>query len=156
MRQGMHRALASWLDALRKIGYFFLLVAGSAGLGFVIAWPLWSFATGAREIYTITVLAILAAGIVFLIVRAIIRGRARPRDPGAPRRNALTVSLTVLIVILACAGAYAAAVLCARRMWILAVPSVLVWVGLLTLLAFLRRLARRRKEPLDPAENRGE
>ena len=151
----MRRTLSSWIDALRKIGFFLLLVAGSAGLGLLIAWPLWLFATSSRRIYTIVVLSLIAAGILFLVVRRILRGRDRMRDPGQPRKNALTFLVTTLTVIVGIVGAYVAAVLFARRLWIFAFPTVLVWAGILWLLGFLRRLARARKEPALPAENRG-
>jgi hypothetical protein len=156
MRSGFQRTVSSWLDALGKAGFFVLLVAGSAGLGLLIAWPLWLFATSSRLTYTIVVLSLMAAGLVFLIVRGILRRRGRMHDPGQPRKNALTLLITTLIVVVGIIGGYAAAVLFARRLWIFAFPAVVVWGGLLWLLGFLRRLAGNRKEPSFPAENRSE
>jgi hypothetical protein len=156
MRNALQRTLSSWLDALRKAGFFVLLVAGSAGLGLLIAWPLWLFATSARGTYTIVVVSLMAAGVIFLIVRGILRRRGRMRDPGQPRRNALTLFLGILIGAVGIAGVYAAAVLFARRLWVFALPLVTVWACLLWVLSLLRRLSRARKEPAIPAENIGE
>jgi hypothetical protein len=156
MKIGLRRIFSSWLDVLRKVGVFVLLVAGSAGLGLLIAWPLWLFATSSRRIYSIVVLSLLFAGLVFLVVRGILRRRSRMRDPGQPRRNALTFLITTLIVAVAITGAYAAAVLFSRRLWVLAVLTLLAWGGLLWFFGFLRRCARARKAPALPAENRGE
>ena len=61
MRNGFQKSFAAGLEGLRKVGFLLGLVAGSAVLGFLIAWPLWLFATSARQVYTITVLALAGA-----------------------------------------------------------------------------------------------
>ncbi|HEY9595500.1 MAG TPA: hypothetical protein VHE79_13560, partial [Spirochaetia bacterium] len=68
----------------------------------------------------------------------------------------LTALLTALFVVVGCGGAYAAAVLFARGMWVFGAPLLVLWAGALWLFAFLRRLARRRKEGPVPADTRGE
>ena len=156
MKNGMQRTMGAWIEAARTAGFLLLLVAGSAGLGFLIAWPLWLFATAQSRAYTIVALAITDGGIVFLAARAVIRGRSAIRDPGKPRRTLLSVMLSLIIAIVACSGAYMGALLFARGLWIFGVPAVLLWIGLLWLLGRGRRAAKNRKERTVPAENRGE
>jgi CDP-diglyceride synthetase len=155
VRGGVQRTLESWLEAARKIGFPILLLAGSAALGFVIAWPLWFFATSQREAYTIFAFCCAGGAVTFLTVRGIIRRRDASRNPGAPRRTILSVLLTILLCITALAGGYLSAVLLYRGAWILALPAILVWCGLLWLLGLARRASKRRMERQKPAENNG-
>ena len=153
MRGALKRRLESWLEAFRKIGFFILLVAGSACFGFAIAWPLWLFATSQRQAYTIFAFCLAGGGLVALAVRRFIRLRTSARDPGKPRRTILSVLLTIVLTIVAVAGAYAAAVLIYRGLWILAAPALGVWAGLLWALAWARRASNRHNERHNPAEN---
>jgi small-conductance mechanosensitive channel len=156
VRGGLQKRLESWLEALRKVGFLILLLAGSAVFGFAIAWPLWLFATSQRQAYTIFAFCVAGGGLLALAVRRFIRHRASARDPGRPRRTVLSVILTILLTIVALAGGYVAAVLLYRGMWILAVPALAVWVVLLWALGFARRASKRHKEGLNPAENGSE
>ena len=153
MRSGVKQRLESWLEAVRKIGFFVVLVAGSAAFGFAIAWPLWLFATSQRQAYTIFAFCLAGGGLLALAVRRFIRLRKSARDPGKPRRTVLSVLLTILLTIVAVAGGYVAAVLLYRGLWILALPALAAWAGLLWGLAYARRASKRRKEPPNPAEN---
>ena len=154
MSSGLRRGVSAWIEAGRKIGFVILLVAGSAALGIVIAWPLWRFATGAREAYTITILVLAAGAVVYLVVRAAVRRRSAARDPGRPRGSAASALLTALIAIVAVAGLYLAAAFLARGLWILGAGAAVVWAVLLWLLGRARGAARRRKARPVPAENR--
>lgn len=153
MKGAVRRRLEGWLEALRKIGFFILLVAGSACFGFVVAWPLWLFATTQRQAYTIFAFSLAGGGILVLAVRRFIRVRRSPRDPGKPRRTVLSVLLTILLTIVAVAGGYIAAVLLYRGLWILAGPALAVWAGLLWALAWARRVSNTHKARQNPAEN---
>ena len=156
MRSGVRQKLENWLEAARKAGFLILLLAGSAALGLVIAWPLWLFATTQRQAYTIFALCLAGGGVLALAVRRVVRRREAPRDPGRPRRTVLTVLLTILLTIVALVGGYVAAVLLYRGLWILAIPALVIWAGLLWGLGFARRASKRRKERRDPAENGSE
>lgn len=156
MNNGLRRTVAAWVEAARKTGFLLLLVVGSAALGILIAWPLWLFATSARQAYTITVLALAGAGIVFLAVRAVQRSRKAVQDPGKPRRTFLSVLLTVLIVIVGFAGAYLAAALFVRGLWIIGAGVVVLWAGILWLMGRARGAAKTRKVRPVPAENGSE
>jgi hypothetical protein len=148
--------MARWLEAARTIGFFLLLVLGSAAFGLAIAWPLWLFATSERKLFSIVVLCLAAAGLITLVVRAIASRRRSRRDPGRPLRALLSVLFTVLIVVIAPAGAYLAAALLYRGMLVFAIPEVIVWAALLWLLGLLRGKTKGRKERAQPAENRSE
>jgi hypothetical protein len=150
----LRRRVSAWIEAGRKTGFVILLVAGSAALGILIALPLWLFATRAREAYTITILALAAGAVVYLVVRAIVRRRSAPRDPGRPRGSAASALLTTLIVIVAVAGLYLVAAVLARGMWILGALAAAAWAALLWLLGRARGAARNRKARPVPAENK--
>jgi drug/metabolite transporter (DMT)-like permease len=156
VKTGLRTALSAWIEAGRKIGFLLLLVAGSAGLGFLIAWPLWFFATTARSAYTIAVLAAGGAGIVLLAVRAALRRRKSVRDPGKPTHSVLSVLLAVMMGIVGFAGVYLAAALFIRRLWIIGAADIAVWVGLLWLMARARGAVMSRKVRPFPAENGSE
>ena len=145
--------LARWLEIGRKIGFLVALVAASAALGFAISWPLWLFATSAREAYTITVLALAGAGLVFLVVRAVLRSRRATRDPGKPRRTPLSVLLTFLMVIVGFSGAYLAAAFLARGLLAIGAADIVVWGVLLWALGRARSAAKNPKVRPLPAEN---
>jgi hypothetical protein len=153
VRGAVKRRLESWIEALRKIGFFILLVAGSACFGFAIAWPLWFFATSQRQAYTIFAFCLAGGGLLALAVRRFIRLRKSPRDPGKPRRTILSVLLTVLLTIVVVAGGYVAAVLFYRGLWILAAPELVIWAGVLWALTYARRASNRHNERHNPAEN---
>lgn len=78
------------------------------------------------------------------------------RDPGKPRRTVLSLLLTLVLVGVVLAGAYIAAVMLSRGLWILAIPACVLWGGLVWLVAFTRRRAKTHKERPVHAENKGE
>jgi heme/copper-type cytochrome/quinol oxidase subunit 2 len=148
------RWAAEWAARIRGAGFFILVLALCAGLGLLIALPLWLFATREPRIYTVLVLALLAAGLVFLVVRGI-RRRAGS-DEGRRRVPALARLFTVIITIVSIAGLYSLAALLAQGLWILSAVSVIVSGLLLWLLFTIRGALRKRQKPLsDPAENSG-
>jgi hypothetical protein len=156
VKSGLQKSIAAWIEGGRKIGFLLLLVAGSAILGFLIAWPLWLFATSARQAYTITVLALAGAGVVFLVVRAAQRRRRAVRDAGKPPRTFLSGLLTVLMVVVGIAGVYLAAALIVRGLWIIGAAVIAVWAGLLWLIGRARGATKVRKVRPVPAENGSE
>lgn len=83
MKRELGFVLRAWGEAARKIGFLALLVAGSAAAGLVIAWPLWYFATSARTAYTAFALILAACGIIFAIIRSILKGRNAPGTQAA-------------------------------------------------------------------------
>jgi hypothetical protein len=144
------------MEAGRKVGFFLLLVGGSAALGFIVAWPLWIFATSARQAYTITVLALGVVGIVLLVVRASQKRRQATRDAGNPRRSPLAVLLGVIAVVVGIVGAYSAAVLIVHKLWILAAVAIVLSSTILWMLSRARNALKARKVRSVHAENRRE
>ncbi len=153
MNRGLRKSIATWIEGARRVGFLLLLVAGSAALGFLIAWPLWLFATSARPAYTVTVLALAGAGIVLLIVRAARRRRQAVRDAGKPVHTFLSALLGFLTAVIGVAGAYLAAALMVHGLWIVAAIVVVLWAGFLWLLGRARGAAKSRKADPVPAEN---
>jgi small-conductance mechanosensitive channel len=125
------RILKGWAGLARRAVFFLFIVAGSAALASAISLPLWYAATRHSTIYSIAVIAILAAGGAFLVVRSAQRARRAPRDPSRPRRTVGSFLLAVLAVIVLAGGLYAALFLAFRGMWALAVPAIALWLALL-------------------------
>jgi len=142
MNEALRSLLGAWGRGARGIGFLVLLVAGSAAAGIAIAWPLWYFATSARGLYTACVLFLAAAGVVFLVIRAIVRAGTAPRDMPGSRRTPLAWLAAILQVIVFLGGLYFAAVLVSHGIWLFAIPLLLVWVALLVLLGLARRSAK--------------
>jgi hypothetical protein len=149
----VRKTIARWLEAGRKIGFLLVLVAGSAALGFLVSWPLWLFATSARQAYTFTVLGLACAGVIFLAVRSIRRSRRTTRDPGKPRRTFVSVLLTVLMVLVGFGGAYMAAAFLVRGLWVFGAVDIAAWGLLLWALGRARSGAKNPKVRPVPAEN---
>jgi hypothetical protein len=145
--------VSRWVEAGRGIGFFLLLLAGTGLLGFCISWPLWMFSTREPGAYTLTVLSLAGACIVFLIARAFLRKHRAVEDLSKPRVTLVTALLTLLMVLVGITGAFAAIALLARRMWIWGMLDILVWVGILWLLGRARGFAKTRKAVSIPAEN---
>lgn len=152
MSRALRSLLRRWAELAQKVGFFLLLVAGSAAVGVAIAWPLWYFATKARGAYTAFALILAAAGIVFLIVRAIFRARRAP-EPAGPRRSTLSALLAVLQALIFLCGLYLAAVLFFHGILIFAIPILLASLGALVLLGLARRSVMQR--PRGAARERG-
>jgi hypothetical protein len=130
------RILKGWLSLLRGAGSFLLLAAASAALAAVIALPLWSAATGAPRVYSLVVLAAVAAAVLTLAVRSALRARRLPRDPSRPRRSLGTVLVALLKVVLLACGLYGVLFLCFRGLWIPAAPAIVAWLLLAGWAAF--------------------
>jgi len=146
----------AWLGRGRRAGFLLLLLALCAALGLLIALPLWLFATGEPRLYTITSVAVLVGGLLFLAVRAIVRRRSAARDASRRGRSFAGALLSTLAAVVGVAGAYLAAALVVRRLWIIAAASIAV-AGLVVwgLVGIRGALRKARKAAQLPAENRG-
>jgi hypothetical protein len=156
MRARLGASLGPWAETARGMGFFIILVAGSAALGFAIALPLWLLATRARQLYTILFLAATVGGVAFLLVRSALRRRRRSLDAPGSRRSPLAALLSAILAILVICGLYALAALAWQGWWLPALAALPVWAFLLWLLGRARRAVKARMEPVTPAETRGE
>ena len=119
------------------------MVAAIAGLGIALALPLWYFSNNYRSAYSVFVLVLLAAMLIFLLIRRLIR---LSRLAGGLGRYAKTAVLPILVkiaIILATgAVAYGILLLVSRGrpvVSILAALAALVWLLFLGFLKYGRR-----------------
>jgi hypothetical protein len=134
------RAFQGYIGILKLGRLLTVLLFAAAVLGFIVAWPLWYFATTNSAAYSIFTLAVLGAGIVFAAARRIIGRRARSRLPSGAsgsRNPLLTVLLIVLWLVIFVAGIYAVLFLYFRGIFYLAFPAIPVLILLLGYIAFI-------------------
>ena len=70
-------------STIKKISIIFLVILLCALSSLLIVWPLWKFSTSAPKVYTITVLVISFALIIFFIIRRI----KNKKSTGVPKEN---------------------------------------------------------------------
>lgn len=58
-------------NSVKQIISIILITAICILFSFVLVWPLWKFATTFSHAYTITILAIIATGLLYLVIRKI-------------------------------------------------------------------------------------
>ncbi len=135
------RILRGYLGVLRGLGFFIALLAASAGIGLLVAWPLWKFATSSRTAYSWFALAAAAAVIVLLMVQSARRRRTVPAGPlSRRRRHPLVRALFGLVWTLALlAGFTVVLLLAARGLYLAAVPVLAALLLLAGYIAFGRR-----------------
>jgi len=131
VKHELRSLIRSWGELASKFGFFVLLVVGSATMGVVIAWPLWYFATSARAAYTVFALLLALAGVVFAIVRSVIKRRNATHEASGRRRPLLSSFLVILQVLILLSGLY-----------VFAIPLLVACFGLLVLLGLARRASK--------------
>ncbi len=100
---------------LRPLALAAALLGLIAALSLLVAFPLWYFSTRARQAFTIAVGGILAAGLVWLLVRAFRRAARRAGGTGELWRRRILPGLRTAALVLAGLGAaYGIALLIAR------------------------------------------
>jgi hypothetical protein len=142
----LSRILRAYARILRSLGLLLALLAASAGLGFMVAWPLWAFATTYSEAYSVFILLLLIVGAAALVARRVIRGKAA-RSPvaGENRRSPAATGLLILAwLVVMILGVYAAVVLFARGLYGYSIAVLLV---LILLLGFLASFIQGKKSP---------
>lgn len=109
------RLLFGLARAARGLGLALALMGAVALAALLIVYPLWYFSSRSGRGYTIFVLSVLAALIVFLIVRRLGRqSRSYGGFGELARRRILPALRTAGIVIAALAGVYGIVLLVAR------------------------------------------
>ncbi|MCQ2591823.1 MAG: hypothetical protein MJ188_03475 [Treponema sp.] len=69
----MKKEFSSFKKSLFSILKFILLIAVCISASIVLVWPLWKFSTSLPKVYTALVLSILAAALLFFLIRKIIK-----------------------------------------------------------------------------------
>ncbi len=74
-------------STIKKISIILLVILLCALSSLLIVWPLWKFSTSAPKMYTITVLAISFALIIFLIIRRIKNKKSTKENGKADKKD---------------------------------------------------------------------
>ena len=126
--------------SFRKLGAFIGLLGAIAAVSLIIAIPLWYFSDNFSRGYTIFVIALLAAALLYALISRFVRLR---REPEAIRlylkQKILPILKTAAIVVLTVAVIYASALLVSRGYTILAILAAGCWILLLGFLKYARR-----------------
>ena len=126
--------------SIRKIGGFLALVVLIAAIALIVAIPLWYFSSNFADGYTVFVIALLAAGILALMIGRFVR---LSREPGALRLyfngRILPILKTTAVVVASIAVIYGIAVLISREHLLPAVLAGAAWLLLLGFLKYGRR-----------------
>ena len=139
----IRRVFSGYAAILKPILFILALLAASAALSFAIAWPLWFAATRQRTAYSILTLAVLAAAVCILAIRARARKTAVNGSPAnARRRPAVFAVFAILWICILAAGLYFSVLLSVRGMAYFGVPLLVI---LFFLLGFSAWMALRKK-----------
>jgi hypothetical protein len=134
------RVLRGLGGSLRKIGAFVILVGLIAVISLVVAVPLWYFSSNFALGYSIFVIGLLAAGLLFTLVSRLVR---LGREPDALRkyvnRRILPILKTAAVILATVGAIYGIALLVSRGHTAVAIVTSVFWVLLLGLLKYARR-----------------
>jgi len=126
--------------SFRKVGAFFILLGGIAVVSAIVAIPLWYFSGNFAAGYSIFVVALLAAAVLYALISRTVR---LSRDPEALRlyfnRKILPILKTAAVVIASFAVLYAIALLISRGHTAAAIGTAVCWILLLGFLKYARR-----------------
>jgi hypothetical protein len=134
------RVLKGLGRSFQKIGAFVVLVGVIVIVSAIVAIPLWYFASNFAFGYTIFVIALLAAALLYATISRFIR---LSREPEALRlylnRKILPILKTVAVVVASVAVMYAIALLISRGRTVLSILMAVLWILLLGFLKYARR-----------------
>jgi hypothetical protein len=138
------RVLRGLGRSFRKIGSFLVLLGAITVVSGIVAIPLWYFSSNHAAGYTIFVVSLLAAALLYLLISRLVR---LGRDPAALRtyfiRKILPILKTVAVIIASGAVVYGMALLVSRGYIILAIITAIVWIVLLGFLKYARKGKKR-------------
>jgi hypothetical protein len=138
------RVLRGLGRSFRKIGSFLVLLGAITVVSGIVAIPLWYFSSNHAVGYTIFVVSLLAAALLYLLISRLVR---LGRDPAALRtyfiRKILPILKTVAVIIASGAVVYGMALLVSRGYIILAIITAIVWIVLLGFLKYARKGKKR-------------
>lgn len=142
VRHTLFQIAAGYSRSLRRVIVSMALIAGTVAMSAAVVFPLWYFSTHARRAYTIAVLALFGAAILFLLVR---RSRTfwelSANERSARVRRAIGKILSVLAYLV---GLYLILGLYAIGLYAAAVPLTVLYLLVLGYSLYVRRSRARR------------
>lgn len=142
LRRTLFQIGAGYSRSLRSAAISIALIAVTIAASAAVVFPLWYFSTHSRRAYTIAVLSVFAAGIVFLLVR---RSRAFWELPGKERTRRVRRFFAKLLSVLAyLVGLYIILGLYAVGLLVAAIPLTFVYLLILGYTLYARRSRARR------------
>jgi len=142
IRRTLVQIAAVYTRSLRRIAWSLLLLAGTLGVSAAIVFPLWYFSTHERRIFTIVVLCLFAAGILFLLFRRTRAFWELPPTERAARFRRLVLRLMSLVAYLVALyvilGLYVVGLLAA------AIPLTMIYLLVLGYSLYVRKSRTRR------------
>jgi ethanolamine transporter EutH len=134
------RVLKGLGRSFRKIGAFVLLLGVIAIVSVIVAIPLWYFSSNFAAGYTIFVIILLSAALLYALISRLVRLGS---VPGALRlylnRRILPILKTVAAVVASVAVIYAITLLVSRGYTVVSIATAVLWILLLGFLRYARR-----------------
>jgi len=134
------RVLRGLGRSFRKIGSFLVLLCAVSIVSGIVAIPLWYFSSNHAGGYTIFVVALLAAALLYVLITRLVR---LGREPGALRsyviRKFLPILKTAAVIIASAAVVYGIALLVSRGYTVPAILTAILWILLLGFLKYARQ-----------------
>jgi hypothetical protein len=134
------RVLRGLGRSFQKIGSFVVLLGVISIASVIIAVPLWYFSSSHAAGYTIFVIALLAAALLYVLISRLVR---LGRDPEALRlyfnRRILPILKTAAVILASVAVVYGIALLVSRGYTVLSIAAAVLWILLLGFIKYARR-----------------
>jgi len=141
-KEAAKRIALGYFGALRSFGWLLALLGGTLLASAIFVFPLWYVSTHHREAYTTGVLAVCAAGVLFLIVRKV---RTLLLRPAKQRKAAIRRFFVRTIVVIAYfISFYIVLGFYLVGFYIAAVPLSLIYIIVLGHTLYVRRARQTR------------
>lgn len=133
-------ALRGFRDSLKRAGFFIILLAGIGLLGAVLAIPFWYFSSRYKKGYTVFVLVLVGAVLLFLLIRRVVHmstaaGGFRPYV----RNTILPILKKTALLLCSLAALYGVALLFSQGRYIISILAAAGWLLLLGFMKYGRR-----------------
>lgn len=134
------RVLRGLGRSARKIGSFLVLLGVISIVSAIVAIPLWYFSSNHAAGYTIFVVALLAAALLYVLISRLARLGGEPETLRLYfMRKILPILKTVAVIVASIAVVYGIALLVSRGRTVLAIVTAILWILLLGFLKYARQ-----------------
>ena len=134
------RVLRGLGRSFRKIGSFLVLLGAISIVSGIIAIPLWYVSSNHAAGYTIFVVALLAAALLYVLISRLVRMGREPEALQAYfNRKILPILKTVAVIVASVAVVYGIALLVSRGYTVIAIVTAILWILLLGFLKYARQ-----------------